>query len=220
MLKPIRDVGIVGYGAYVPRYRLPAAEVRRVWKDSSGGLPIKEKAVAGLDEDTITMSIEASRNALARAGIDPQELPRECGWAASRIRTRSSRHRPSSVRRSARRHTSRPPIWNLRARPAAKPWSWAWAWSAQAWGATCWRSAWTPPRGGPAMRWNTPRLPAARRSSSARAEESVAVYEATLSHVTDTPDFWRRAYAHYPSHGHRFTGEPASSSTSPAPGAR
>jgi hydroxymethylglutaryl-CoA synthase len=41
------------------------------------------------------------------------------------------------------------------------------------------------------------------------AEESVAIYEATLSHVTDTPDFWRRAYAHYPSHGHRFTGEPA-----------
>ncbi len=74
MLKPDRDVGIVGYGAYVPRYRLPAAEVARVWTDGAGGLPIKEKAVAGLDEDTITMSIEAARNALARAGIDPQEL--------------------------------------------------------------------------------------------------------------------------------------------------
>ncbi|MGC8780761.1 MAG: hydroxymethylglutaryl-CoA synthase, partial [Anaerolineae bacterium] len=74
MLKPIRDVGIVGYGAYVPRYRLPAREVARVWSDGSGGLPIQEKAVAGLDEDTITMSIEAARNALARADIDPQEI--------------------------------------------------------------------------------------------------------------------------------------------------
>ncbi len=74
MLKPDRDVGIVGYGAYVPRYRLPAAEVARVWTDGSGGLPIKEKAVAGLDEDTLTMSLEAARNALARARIDPQDL--------------------------------------------------------------------------------------------------------------------------------------------------
>jgi hydroxymethylglutaryl-CoA synthase len=41
------------------------------------------------------------------------------------------------------------------------------------------------------------------------ADESVAIFEAMLSHVTDTPDFWRRAYMHYPSHGQRFTGEPA-----------
>jgi hydroxymethylglutaryl-CoA synthase len=41
------------------------------------------------------------------------------------------------------------------------------------------------------------------------AENSLALVEATYSHVTDTPDFWRRAHETYPSHGDRFTGEPA-----------
>jgi hydroxymethylglutaryl-CoA synthase len=31
LMKSDREVGIVGYGAYVPRYRLPAAEVSRMW---------------------------------------------------------------------------------------------------------------------------------------------------------------------------------------------
>src|SRR5512136_1784562 len=74
LLKPDRTVGILGYGAYVPRYRLPASEVARIWTASEGGLPIKEKAVAGLDEDVATMSIEASRNALKRASVDPRQI--------------------------------------------------------------------------------------------------------------------------------------------------
>src|SRR4026209_531941 len=74
LLKPVQPVGIVGYGAYVPRYRLPAKEVSRVWTGGKGGLPIKEKAGPGLDEDVITMSIEAARNAMKRAQIDPHEL--------------------------------------------------------------------------------------------------------------------------------------------------
>src|SRR4030042_63004 len=74
LLKPTHPVGIVGYGAYVPRYRLPAKEVARIWTDGTGALPIKEKSVPGLDEDVATMSIEAARNALLRAGVSPEEI--------------------------------------------------------------------------------------------------------------------------------------------------
>lgn len=74
LMRPDRQVGIVGYGAYVPQYRLPGQEIARVWTNGLGGSPVKEKAVAGLDEDVITMSIEAARNAVKRAQVDPTEI--------------------------------------------------------------------------------------------------------------------------------------------------
>ena len=41
------------------------------------------------------------------------------------------------------------------------------------------------------------------------AEEALAIIEGSYSYVTDTPDFFRRPYQHYPQHGSRFTGDPA-----------
>ncbi|MCY4246859.1 MAG: hydroxymethylglutaryl-CoA synthase, partial [Chloroflexi bacterium] len=73
LMQAERAVGIVGYGAYIPRYRLPGAEIARVWT-GGGGSPVREKAVAGIDEDVVTMSIEAARNAVYCAGIDPQQI--------------------------------------------------------------------------------------------------------------------------------------------------
>ena len=55
--------GITSIGAYIPRYRLNLEEIAKFWrgKKASG-----EKAVAGFDEDSVTMSVAAATDCLAR----------------------------------------------------------------------------------------------------------------------------------------------------------
>ncbi|ADN51383.1 hydroxymethylglutaryl-CoA synthase [Vulcanisaeta distributa] len=71
-------VGIVGWGVYIPRFRISTKEIARVWGDDPLRIKdlywVEERSVGGPDEDAVTMAVEASRNALRRAGIDPREL--------------------------------------------------------------------------------------------------------------------------------------------------
>jgi hydroxymethylglutaryl-CoA synthase len=208
MLKPDRGVGIVGYGAYVPRYRLPATEVARIWSDGSGGLPIKEKAVAGLDEDTITMSVEAARNALARACIDPGEI--RAVWIGSESHPYAVKPSSTVV---AEAIGAVPGVQAADLEFACKAGSEAIVAGIGIVGSGMGHYVLAigmdtaQGRPGDALEYTAASGGAAFLLGP--EAESLAVYEASLSHVTDTPDFWRRAYVRYPSHGHRFTGEPA-----------
>ncbi|MEM2276320.1 MAG: hydroxymethylglutaryl-CoA synthase, partial [Thermoproteota archaeon] len=72
-------IGIVGYGVYVPRLRIRIEDIARVWgHDASSykdGLGVEEKSVPSLDEDTITIAVEAARNAMKRATeVKPGEV--------------------------------------------------------------------------------------------------------------------------------------------------
>ncbi|MBF8249973.1 MAG: putative hydroxymethylglutaryl-CoA synthase [Candidatus Levybacteria bacterium] len=71
-------IGIVGYGTYIPKYRLKLSEIAQVWgKDSveiENGLRIVEKAVPGFDEDSVTMAVEAAKKAIVMAGINALSL--------------------------------------------------------------------------------------------------------------------------------------------------
>ena len=71
-------VGIISWGVYVPYYRIKIEEIARIWGANSKaikkGLKIKEKSVPAIDEDSVTIAVEASRNAIKRANIDPREI--------------------------------------------------------------------------------------------------------------------------------------------------
>ncbi|MBW1672367.1 MAG: hydroxymethylglutaryl-CoA synthase [Deltaproteobacteria bacterium] len=54
-------VGITSLGAYIPIYRLNRNEIARIWGTKSLG---GEKAVAGYDEDSLTMAVAAANNAI------------------------------------------------------------------------------------------------------------------------------------------------------------
>jgi hydroxymethylglutaryl-CoA synthase len=208
LLKAVTDVGIVGYGAYIPRYRLPGAEVARVWTNGLGGSPIKEKAVAGLDEDVITMSIEAARNALARAQIDPTQI--RAVWVGSESHPYAVKPTSTIVAEAIGAvPNTQAADWEF----ACKAGSEALQASIGLVGSKMGRYALTigmdtaQGRPGDALEYTAASGGAAYLIGA--AEESLAVFQGSYSFVTDTPDFWRRAEEKYPSHGDRFTGEPA-----------
>ena len=207
-LRPQRPVGIVGYGAYIPRYRLPAEEIRRIWSQGKGGLPVQEKAVPGLDEDTFTIALEAARNALARAGIEPQDL--RAVWVGSESHPYAVKPTGTLVAEA------------LGATPHVQAGDWEFACKAgteamvaalglvgsgMADYALAIGADTAQGRPGDALEYTAAAGGAAFVLGP--AQDALAVIEVTYSYVTDTPDFWRREHQRYPSHGQRFTGEPA-----------
>jgi len=73
-----KTVGIIGYGSYIPRNRIKVEEIAKIWGADAPsykkGLMLREKSVPSPDQDTITMSVEATKNALKRCNIDPSEI--------------------------------------------------------------------------------------------------------------------------------------------------
>ncbi len=201
-------VGIVGYGAYVPRYRLPATEVARVWTEGTAGLPIVEKSVPGQDEDVATMSVEAARNAMKRAGIDPKDL--RAVWIGSESHPYAVKPTSTIVAEAIGAvPNTQAADWEFacKAGTEAMVAAMGLVGSGMARYAMAIGMDTAQGRPGDALEYTAGAGGAAFVIGG--ADEALAVIEATYSYVTDTPDFWRREGQKYPEHGHRFTGEPA-----------
>ncbi|MCK4550338.1 MAG: hydroxymethylglutaryl-CoA synthase [Candidatus Aenigmarchaeota archaeon] len=209
----MEKTGIVGYGAYVPKLRIKAETIAEVWGQDAGriinGLGITEKAVPNKDEDTTTIAVQIGKNALLRAGINPKDI--------GAVYVGSESH-PYAVKPTSTivaealsvgtDYTAADTEFACKAGSAAIQMVMGLAGSGMI-------------KFGLAIGADTAQgAPGDPLEYSAAAggagfivgkdkKQFIATLNDTFSYSTDTPDFWRRPKADYPSHGGRFTGGPA-----------
>jgi hydroxymethylglutaryl-CoA synthase len=207
------DVGIVGYGVYIPRYRIKVEEIAKVWGTDAErvkrGLSLEEKSVPGIDEDAATLAVEAARNAVKRSGINPQDI--------GAIYVGSESH-PYAVKPTATIVAEA-----IEATPDLTAADYEFACKAGTAGIqTCMGMVGSDMiKYGMAIGTDTaqgaPGDPLEYTAAAGAAavivgkngSQTIASIEDTYSYTTDTPDFWRREMRPYPRHGGRFTGKPA-----------
>jgi len=207
----MKNVGIVSYGAYIPKIRIKTEDIAKAWgKDPeiiSKGLGIIEKSVPALDQDVATISVEAARAALKRCRINPQDI--------GAIYVGSESH-PYAVK-----PTGTIVAEAIGATPIIKVADYEFACKAgTAAIQTCMAlvkskmikygiaigSDTSQAAPGDALEYAASAGGAAFIIGS---DNIIAKINDTCSFTTDTPDFWRREGRKYPAHGGRFTGGPA-----------
>ncbi len=204
-------VGIVGYGTYIPKWRIRVEEIAKIWghdpENYRDGLMLEEKSVPYLDEDTATMAVEAARGALRRA---PHVNPKSVGA----LYVGSESH-PYAVKPTATIVAEA-----IEATPYLTAGDIEFACKAgtagiQAcmgliragyikYGMSIGSDA---AQGQPADALEY--TAAAGAAAYLLGEDNVIVeIEGTYSYTQDVPDFWRREGERFPRHAGRFTGEP------------
>jgi hydroxymethylglutaryl-CoA synthase len=193
-------VGIAGYGAYIPRLRIKAEEIAKIWgSDKESTAKMKgEKAVPNLDEDAVTMAVEASRLALARAGISPQKI------GAIYVGSESHPYIVKSTSAIVAEAIEATPVMTAADLEFACK-----AGTAESGMIEYGLGIGTDTaqgRPGDELEYTA----AAGAGAFIFGKKNVlAEIEGTYSYTTDTPDFWRREGEHFPRHAGRFTGDPS-----------
>ncbi len=206
------NVGILGYGTYIPRYRIKTSEIAAVWGKQSQNieqsLGISEKSVAAPDEDAVTMAFESAASALQQAHIPASDIE---------LCLVGSESHPYAVNPTAtivaeylgvgNRYLAADLEFACKAATAGVITAAGLIASKQMRLALVIGSDTAQAAPHDVLEYTAGSAAAAFLLGP--AEESVAQLIDTASFSSDTPDFWRRDGVRFPSHGGRFTGEPS-----------
>jgi len=204
-------VGIVGYGGYVPKYRITAQEIASVWNDDgdkiANGLLVKEKSVPGVDEDSVTIAVEAGKNALMVAGINPQHIGAIYFGSESHAYAVKSSAAIVAEALGITPHVMAADLeFACKAGTAAMQICMGLVKSGMVEYGMAIGSDTSQGRPGDALEYTAA---AGGAVFIIGKKDTIADINGTATFTTDTPDFWRREGEDYPSHAGRFTGEPA-----------
>jgi hydroxymethylglutaryl-CoA synthase len=204
-------VGVVSWGAYIPKYRIRTEEVARIWGDDPARIVdvylVDEKSVEGFDEDAVTIAVEAARMAIRRSKLDPRRI----GTVYVGTESKPYAVKPiSSILVDALGLSNN--VFAVDMEFACKA------------GSDGLVAAIGLVESGRVEYGMTVGADTSQGEPGEHLEYSassggaalivgkdgvVAELEAMYSFVSDTPDFWRRDGSPYPMHGEGFTGEPA-----------
>lgn len=204
-------VGVVSYGASIPRYRIKSEEIARVWGEDPDvikkGLGVFEKSVPAPDQDTTTLSVDAARQAIRRGGIDAATIGAIYVGSESHVYAVKPTATIVSEAIDADPHMTAADFeFACKAGTAAMQTGMALVKAGMAKNTLAIGADTSQGAPGDALEYSASAGAAAFIIGS---ENVAAVINHTTSYTTDTPDFWRREGQRYPTHGGRFTGEPA-----------
>lgn len=215
---------ILGFGIYLPRYRIRTEEIARHWnqnpKDVQRNLGITQKTVPGSDEDSFTMAFEAGKQSIEITDIHSSEI--------SAIFVGSESH-PYAVKPTSSMLVAALELhpfchcadleFACKAGTAALQIVDSFIRSTQIEYGIAIGTDTAQARPGDALEYTAAAGaaalvlgPAPNQSKHGSGQEkitnAICRIDTTLSFATDTPDFWRPTGEKYPSHAGRFTGEP------------
>ncbi len=203
-------IGIVGYGAYIPMFRISVEEIASVWGEDAENIKrallLTEKSVPSKDEDTITISVEAARNALLRANINPEDIG--CIYIGSESHPYAVKPSGTVVAEAlgiGSKLMCADYEFACKAGTAAMQNCFSHVKSGLVKYGLAIGADTSQGRPGDALEYSA----AAGGAAYIIGKDPLASLDATVSYTTDTSDFWRREGEDYPKHGARFTGKPA-----------
>jgi len=216
----MKQAGIISYGSYIPRYRIKVEEICSVWgknpNDVITSLGINEKAVAGVDEDSVTLAVEAAQLAIARLNpLRSERLSLKQVGSIDIVFVGSESH-PYAVNPTStivgdtlglsNNYLAADLEFACKAATAGMQASLGLIESGRYHQALVIGSDKAQSRPHDALEYTAGSAAVAYILGS---EKVIAKLICMTSYSSDTPDFWRRDGIKYPSHGGRFTGKPA-----------